>query len=634
MDVRGLTVGPVQENCFIAAGRRRRRGDRRRPGRRGRAHPRRRSRSWARTVEAILLTHTHFDHVGAVAPLAKATGAPVYCPKLEVPVLAGHQRASSRGPAFGPYEDYDPEETVEGGETLQLAGFDIDVVFTPGHSPGHVTYAVEDERRCSPATCSSRARSAAPTCPAATGRRSRARSQLAARALPRRDDRSCPGTWASPRSARERATNPFLAELVVRGAQGHLRRPARPAGRPRARRRRAPSASSRARATAASRRRRSRRPSCSPAASASRPTSSRRRCTPSTTAAGARSRCAPRAPRRSCRAYIEHGMHKLPQPVKLWYLSSFFRYEKPQAGRFRQFWQVGAEAIGSDDPAVDAEVDRAARDAARRPRRRGRRGCGSARSATPRRARATARSCSALPARARGRAAREEVRERIDLNPLRAFDSDDPGTQRGHGRARRGCSTSSSADDAEHFAEVRALLDARRARLRGRPDARARPRLLHAHGVRVHLRRARRPERRRRRRALRRPDRAARRQADARHAAGRPGSSGCCSPRGDDAHVRAARRPLRRLRRRPQHRATAFQLSMDARRAGMTAQMELAGRSLKGQRKQADRVGARWLAVLARRRRDAARHGDRRGARRAGRRRRRPRACDEGGRGL
>ena len=56
------------------------------------------------------------------------------------------------------------------------------------------------------------------------------------------------------------------------------------------------------------------------------------------------------------RAYLEHGMHKLPQPVKLWYLSSFFRYERPQAGRFRQFWQIGAEAIGSADPAVDAEL--------------------------------------------------------------------------------------------------------------------------------------------------------------------------------------------------------------------------------------------------------------------------------------
>src|SRR5437773_2195023 len=57
-----------------------------------------------------------------------------------------------------------------------------------------------------------------------------------------------------------------------------------------------------------------------------------------------------------CRAYIEHGMHKLPQPVKLWYLSSFFRAEAPQRGRYRQFWQVGAEAIGSAEPEVDAEL--------------------------------------------------------------------------------------------------------------------------------------------------------------------------------------------------------------------------------------------------------------------------------------
>ncbi len=56
-----------------------------------------------------------------------------------------------------------------------------------------------------------------------------------------------------------------------------------------------------------------------------------------------------------CRAYVEHGMHKRKQPVKLWYLSSFFRHERAQAGRYRQFWQVGAEALGSEDPAVDAE---------------------------------------------------------------------------------------------------------------------------------------------------------------------------------------------------------------------------------------------------------------------------------------
>ena len=48
-----------------------------------------------------------------------------------------------------------------------------------------------------------------------------------------------------------------------------------------------------------------------------------------------------------CRAYVEHGMHKLPAPVRLYYLSSFFRAERPQAGRYRQFWQLGIEALGS-----------------------------------------------------------------------------------------------------------------------------------------------------------------------------------------------------------------------------------------------------------------------------------------------
>jgi glyoxylase-like metal-dependent hydrolase (beta-lactamase superfamily II) len=95
-------------------------------------------------VEAILLTHTHFDHVGAVAPVAAATGAPVYCPKIEVPVLADIM-SYVPWPGFGPFESYDADETVEGGERLALAGFDIDVHFVPGHSPGHVAYSIADE---------------------------------------------------------------------------------------------------------------------------------------------------------------------------------------------------------------------------------------------------------------------------------------------------------------------------------------------------------------------------------------------------------------------------------------------------------------------------------------------------------
>ena len=92
------------------------------------------------------------------------------------------------------------------------------------------------------------------------------------------------------------------------------------------------------------------------------------------------------------RAYAEHGMHKLPQPVKLWYFGPFFRQEKPQAGRFRQFWQVGAEAIGSDDPAVDAETIVLLQTLIDELGDRERARCGSARSARRRRARSTATS--------------------------------------------------------------------------------------------------------------------------------------------------------------------------------------------------------------------------------------------------
>jgi hydroxyacylglutathione hydrolase len=142
MDVRMFTLGPVQENCFLF----------RQDGAKealivdpGEEAPKLLGaiEELGVDLQAILLTHTHFDHVGAVAPLAKATGAPVYCPKLEVPVLRDIM-SFVPWPGFGPFESWDPEETVEGGERLQLAGFDIDVIFTPGHSPGHVTYAVED----------------------------------------------------------------------------------------------------------------------------------------------------------------------------------------------------------------------------------------------------------------------------------------------------------------------------------------------------------------------------------------------------------------------------------------------------------------------------------------------------------
>ena len=95
-------------------------------------------------IEAILITHCHFDHIGAVAPVATVIGAPVYCPEIERPLLADIM-AYVPMPGIGPYDSYEADETLKGGETLELAGMTIDVIFTPGHSPGHVTYSVRDE---------------------------------------------------------------------------------------------------------------------------------------------------------------------------------------------------------------------------------------------------------------------------------------------------------------------------------------------------------------------------------------------------------------------------------------------------------------------------------------------------------
>ena len=144
IDARMFTVGPVQENCFIV----REKGSERAvivdPGDEADRLIEAIESLRINTVDAILLTHTHFDHIGAVAPVARATGAPVYCPELETPVLANIM-AFVPWPGFGPFESYDADHTVKGGETLELAGLTLDVLLTPGHSPGHVTYSIRDE---------------------------------------------------------------------------------------------------------------------------------------------------------------------------------------------------------------------------------------------------------------------------------------------------------------------------------------------------------------------------------------------------------------------------------------------------------------------------------------------------------
>lgn len=221
MDVRMFTVGPVQENSFLL----------------------RRSKDADRAVlvdpgdepakllgaldefgvglDAILLTHTHFDHVGAVAPVARATGAPVYCPVLETHVLADIMSFVPFA-GFGPFESWEAEETVAGGERLELAGFSIDVVFTPGHSPGHVTYVFErdDAHPDVPVVLAagdvlfqgSIGRTDLPGGDHATLMRS------IAELLERFDDDTVvlPGHMGVTTLGQERATNPFLQDLPAR----------------------------------------------------------------------------------------------------------------------------------------------------------------------------------------------------------------------------------------------------------------------------------------------------------------------------------------------------------------------------------------------------------------------------------
>jgi histidyl-tRNA synthetase len=157
-----------------------------------------------------------------------------------------------------------------------------------------------------------------------------------------------------------------------------------------------------------------------------------------------------------CRAYVEHGLHKRPQPVKLWYQGPFFRHEAPQAGRFRQFAQIGAEALGSDDPSLDAESIVLLAEMLRRAGVRGLRLRLSSLGTAATRHEYAEELRDFL--RAREGELSEDVRARIDLNPLRAFDSSHPGTRAVLADAPR-LIDRLSTEDAEHFAAVRALLE-------------------------------------------------------------------------------------------------------------------------------------------------------------------------------
>ncbi len=208
MEVVGFTVGPVQENAWLVS----------QDGRGVLVDPGEEAERLQREiaerdvkVEAILITHCHFDHVGAVAAMARHTGAPVYCPAGEVQILE-NINDYVRWPGFGPFEPYSPEHQVHGGDTLELAGLTFNVISTPGHSPDHVTYATGNAILSGDVLFQgSVGRTDLPGSDHATLMRSIA---TLLDTLPD-DTHVLPGHMGPTTLGAERATNPFLRELAA-----------------------------------------------------------------------------------------------------------------------------------------------------------------------------------------------------------------------------------------------------------------------------------------------------------------------------------------------------------------------------------------------------------------------------------
>jgi glyoxylase-like metal-dependent hydrolase (beta-lactamase superfamily II) len=217
MEVRKFTVGPVQENCFLVW----REGSKQAllidPGEEA---PRILAavEELGLELEAILVTHTHFDHVGAVAPVAKATGAPVYVSEIERPVLADIMSFVPFA-GIGPYESYEADHTLRGGEKLELAGFEIDVLFTPGHSPGHLTFSIAAERAIFSGDVLFQGSVGRVDLPGGDWGTLLTSIETLVDALPA-ETAVYPGHMGITSLEAERRSNPFLAELPASGAQG------------------------------------------------------------------------------------------------------------------------------------------------------------------------------------------------------------------------------------------------------------------------------------------------------------------------------------------------------------------------------------------------------------------------------
>ena len=294
-----------------------------------------------------------------------------------------------------------------------------------------------------------------------------------------------------------------------------------------------------------------------------------------------------------CRAYLEHGMHKLPQPVKLWYWGPYFRHEAPQAGRYRQFNQVGIEAIGSLDPSLDAEAILLLSELLQRAGAKGIRLRISS-LGTPETRRAYSDELRSY-LRANESELSEEVRSRIDANPLRAFDSDHPGTK-GVMQGAPKLIERLASEDQEHFESVLALLDEAGQQYEVDPTL--------VRGIDYYTRTV------------------FEFTSDALGAQsgvggggrydglieqlGGPATPGVGFAAGIERIllVSELEAPEEKTDVYVAHDGDgdpreAFRLLRELRARGLRAQMEQAGRSIKGQLKQADRLGASWVLIVA-----------------------------------
>jgi len=294
-----------------------------------------------------------------------------------------------------------------------------------------------------------------------------------------------------------------------------------------------------------------------------------------------------------CRAYIEHGMHKWPKPVKLWYLSSFFRAEAPQKGRYREFWQIGAETIGSAEPESDAELIVLLAELLEALGIRAELKISSL--GQPETREVYREDLQRYLHQHSGRLS-DEVRGRIDLNPLRAFDAIDPGTREVMGGAPR-LLDRLDPDDAEHFGTVRELLD--RAGLKYEIE----PTLVR--GLDYYTR------------TLFEFSSDALGAQSGVAGGGRydrlieqldgPSTAACGWAAGVERMLLAAGElptspPITDLYvaiSDQEARPAAFGLAREARRAGLAAQLELSGRSMRRQLAHADRIGARYVAIVS-----------------------------------